>query len=119
MKTYRELIVWRKSMDFVTSIYQVSKLFPNDENFGLTSQLRRSAISIPSNISEGYGRNSLNDYIRFLNISVGSLYEVQTQIEIAFNLKYIENEQFKSIYDSTREIERMMSSLIRKLNEKK
>ena len=119
MKTYRELIVWQKSMDLVTSIYQVSKLFPNDENFGLTSQLRRSAISIPSNISEGYGRNSLNDYIRFLNISVGSLYEVQTQIEIAFNLKYIENEQFKSIYDSTREIERMMSSLIRKLNEKK
>jgi four helix bundle protein len=119
MKTYRELIVWQKYMDLVTSIYQVLKLFPNDENFGLTSQLRRSAISIPSNISEGYGRNSLNDYIRFLNISVGSLYEVQTQIEIAFNLKYIENEQFKSIYDSTREIERMMSSLIRKLNEKK
>jgi len=119
MKTYRELIVWQKSMDLVTSIYQVSKLFPNEENFGLTSQLRRSAISVPSNISEGYGRNSLNDYIRFLNISVGSLYEAQTQIEIAFNLKYIEKEQFKSIYDSTREIERMMSSLIKKLKEKK
>jgi four helix bundle protein len=119
MKTYRELIVWQKSMNLVTDIYQSSKSFPNDENYGLTSQLRRSAISIPSNISEGYGRNSLNDYIRFLNISVGSLYEVQTQIEIAFNLKYINKEQFESFYDYTREIERMMSSLIRKLKEKK
>ena len=119
MKTYRELIVWQKSMNLVTNVYQVSNSFPSNENFGLTSQLRRSAISIPSNISEGYGRNSLNDYIRFLNIAVGSLYEVQTQIEIAFNLKYIEKMQFESIYKYTREIERMMSSLIRKLKEKK
>jgi len=78
MKTYRELIVWQKYMILVTEIYKVSKLFPSEENFGLTSQIRRSAVSIPSNISEGYGRNSLNDYIRFLNISVGSLYELQT-----------------------------------------
>ncbi len=76
IKTYRELIVWEKSMSLVNQIYKVSKQFPNDENFGLTSQLRRSAVSVPSNIAEGYGRNSLNDYIRFLNISVGSLYEI-------------------------------------------
>jgi len=119
MKTYRELVVWQKSMNLVTNVYQVSNSFSSNENFGLTSQLRRSAISIPSNISEGYGRNSLNDYIRFLNIAVGSLYEVQTQIEIALNLKYIEKMQFESIYEYTREIERMMSSLIRKLKEKK
>lgn len=119
MKTYRELIVWQKSMILVGEIYKVSKSFPNDENFGLTSQLRRSAVSIPSNIAEGYGRNSLNDYIRFLNISVGSLYEMQTQIEIAFNLKYIEKNNFEELYKNTKEIERMMSSLIRKLKEKR
>jgi four helix bundle protein len=90
MKTYRELIIWLKSMILVNEVYKVSKHFPNDKNFGLTSQLRRSAISVPSNIAEGYGRNSLNDYIRFLNISVSPLYEIQTQIEIAFNLKYVE-----------------------------
>ncbi len=100
MKTYRELIVWRKSMILVTKVYKVSKLFPSEENFGLISQIRRSAISIPSNISEGYGRNSLNDYIRFLNISVGSLYELQTQIEISFNLKYIDKENFEVVYKS-------------------
>lgn len=119
MKTYRELIVWEKSMTLVNQIYKVSKQFPADENFGLTSQLRRSAISVPSNIAEGYGRNSLNDYIRFLNISVGSLYEIQTQIEIAFNLNYVEKNHFDELYENTKEIERMMSSLIRKLKEKR
>ena len=119
MKTYRELIVWQKSMGLVTNIYKVTNTFPNEENFGITSQLRRSAVSIPSNIAEGYGRNSLNDYIRFLNIAIGSLYELQTQIEIAFNLNYIIKEQFEEVYEYTREIERMMSSLIRKLKEKR
>ncbi|NLP56975.1 four helix bundle protein [Lutibacter sp. B1] len=118
MKTYRELIVWEKSMNLVTDIYQVSKSFPNDENFGLTSQIRRCAISIPSNIAEGYGRNSLNDYVRFLNISLGSLFELQTQVEIAFNLKYIVKDSFNKLYEFTREIERMLSSLIRKLKAK-
>ncbi len=119
MKTYRELIVWQKSMDLVTTIYKVTSVFPNEENFGLTSQMRRSSVSIPSNIAEGYGRNSLNDYIRFLNIAVGSLYELQTQIEIAFNLSYVLKEQFEVIHENSREIERMMSSLIRKLKEKR
>lgn len=119
MKTYRELIVWQKSMVLVNEIYKVSRSFPNDENFGLTSQLRRSAVSVPSNVAEGYGRNSLNDYIRFLNISVGSLYEMKTQIEIAFNLKYVGKSNFEELHNNTKEIERMMSSLIRKLKEKR
>lgn len=119
MKTYRELIVWQKSMDLVTTIYKVTSIFPNEENFGLTSQMRRSSVSIPSNTAEGYGRNSLNDYIRFLNIAVGSLYELQTQIEIVFNLSYVLKEQFEVIHENSREIERMMSSLIRKLKEKR
>ncbi|PHR74689.1 MAG: four helix bundle protein [Lutibacter sp.] len=119
MKTYRELIIWQKSMKLVTLNYQITKNFPETEKFGLTSQIQRSAISIPSNIAEGYGRNSLNDYIRFLNISNGSLYELQTQIEIAYNLKYTNKETFEKVYENSREIERMMSSLIRKLKEKR
>lgn len=119
MKTYRELIVWQKSMKLVTLIYQVTKNFPENEKFALVSQIQRCAISIPSNIAEGYGRNSLNDYIRFLNISNGSLYELQTQVEIAYNLKYIEKSTFEKVYENSREIERMMSSLVRKLKEKR
>ena len=65
MKTFRDLLVWQKSMSFVTQVYKISKSFPPEENFGLTSQIRRCAVSIPSNISEGYGRESLNDYLRF------------------------------------------------------
>ena len=115
LKTYRDLLVWQKSMTLVTNIYQLSKKFPNDETYGLTSQMRRCAVSIPSNIAEGYGRSSPNDYIRFLYIATGSLFELQTQIEISLNLKYIIKCDFDIIYESTREIERMLSSLTRKL----
>ncbi len=102
-------------MAFVTNIYQVIKIFPKEEVYGLTSQIRRCAISIPSNISEGYGRNSTNDYIRFLQISMGSIFEIQTQLEIAKNLGYLNQTKFLEIYDMSREIERMLSSLINKL----
>ena len=115
MKTYRDLIVWQKSIVLVTEVYKISKEFPNDETYGLTSQIRRCAVSIPSNIAEGYGRNSTNDYIHFLRIATGSLYELQTQMEIALNLHYIEKSKFNCIYELSREIERMLSSLIRKL----
>ena len=75
--------MWQKPMVLVTEVYKISKEFPNDETYGLTSQIRRCAVSIPSNIAEGYGRNSTNDYIHFLRIATGSLYELQTQMEIA------------------------------------
>ncbi len=119
MKTFRELVVWQKSMSYVTEIYKVSKKFPREEIFGLTSQMRRSAISVPSNISEGFGRQGLNDYIRFLNIAIASLFELQTQVEISYNLAYISKEKFKELFELSREIERMLSSLIRKLKEKR
>lgn len=115
MKTYRDLIVWQKAMYFVTNIYAKSASFPPNEQFGLTSQVRRSAVSIPGNIAEGYGRNSTGDYTRFLQIALGSLFEVQTQIEIAFNLNYISENDFQILFDLSREIERMLSSLIYKL----
>jgi four helix bundle protein len=119
IRTHRDLLVWQKSMVLVTDIYRKSQRFPTQEQYGLTSQIRRAAVSIPSNIAEGFGRQSTGDYIRFLNIAVGSLFEVQTQIEIAFNLSFIEESDFTVIFESTREIDRMMSSLIQKLKIKK
>ena len=115
INTYRDLIVWQKSMTFVTEVYLMTKCFPSSENFGLISQIRRSAISIPSNIAEGYGRKSTGDYIRFLQIAVVSLFEIQTQIEIAFNLLYIDKITFNNSLDKTSELDRMLSSMIAKI----
>ena len=119
MKTFRDLLVWQKSMSFVTEIYKVSKPFPKEETFGLTSQIRRSAVSIPSNISEGYGREGIKDYLRFLNIAIASLFELQTQLEIAHNLDYINKVRFQKLYELSREIERMLSSFIRSIKSNK
>jgi len=115
MKTYRDLQVWQKSMTLVTAIYKISKRFPKDEVYGLTSQMRRCAVSIPSNMAEGYGRNSTNEYLHFLRIATGSLYELQTQMEISVNLYYLNRDEFDKLYELSREIERMLSSLIGKL----
>ncbi len=102
-------------MALVTEVYSITRLFPKEELYGLISQIRRSAVSIPSNIAEGYGRYSINDYIRFLQISIGSLYEFQTQLEIGLNLGYLSKDIFEKVYEQSREIERMLSSLIKKV----
>ena len=78
IKSYRDLVVWQKAMELVTDVYELTKSFPKEELYGLTSQIRRSAVSVPSNIAEGYGRNSTQDYIRFLQIACGLLYKTQT-----------------------------------------
>ena len=93
LKSYRELIVWQKSMDLVKNIYRVTSVFPKEEMYGLTSQIRRAAVSIPSNIAEGYGRRTTKDFISFLYISRGSVYELQTQIEICGDLGMIDKEE--------------------------
>ena len=116
MKTYRDLVVWQKAMLLVTEIYKVTKSFPADEIYGLTAQMRRCAVSIPSNMAEGYGRNSTSDYVRFLHIAAASLYELQTQLEISLNLLYLKKWDFDRLYESSREIERMLSSLAKKVN---
>ena len=117
IKTYRDLIVWQKSMSLVKDIYKLSIKFPTEEQFVLTPQMRRSAISIPSNIAEGYGRNSRKDYRRFLSISRGSLFELQTQLEISQELGYINNKaEYSKIKDKTIEIDKMLNTLIQKLN---
>ena len=118
MKTFRDLIVWQKAMELVTLIYQLSKSFPKDELYGLISQMRRTAVSIPANIAEGYGRRSTQDYLRFLQIAMSSNFELQTLLEIARNLHYLSTDSFENAFDKSREIERMLSSLIKKVSSK-
>lgn len=118
MSHFRTLLIWQKSMNIVTAIYQSTKAFPKEELFGLTSQLRRCSVSIPSNIAEGSGRESNKDFIRFLNISVGSLFELQTQLEIAKNIDYLTQDEFNKQYEDTRELERMLISFIKKIKER-
>ena len=113
--TFRKLIVWQKSMQLVTEVYLELKTFPKEELYALSSQIKRCSISIPSNIAEGYGRDGTKDYLRFLNIALSSLFELQTQLEISMNLEYLQKDRFENIYQKTREIERMLSSLIRKI----
>jgi len=115
MKSYRDLMVWQKSMQLVTRVYLITKSLPKEELYGLVPQIRKSCVSIPSNIAEGYGRNSTSDYLRFLQIASGSLYELQTQLEICFNLGYLSKQNFEEIYEQSREIERMLGSLIKKV----
>jgi four helix bundle protein len=118
IKTYRDLIVWQKSINIVTEIYRVTKHFPKQETFGLVLQIRRSSISVPSNIAEGYSRYSNREFTRFLGIAIGSLSEMQTQLLISLNLEYLSKNDFTILTENSREIERMLSSLIRKLKAK-
>lgn len=115
MKTFRDFHIWQKAMMLVTKCYSLTGQFPKEEQFALISQIRRCTVSIPSNIAEGYGRGTNKDYHRFLTISLGSLFEFQTQIDIAYNLGYISSEDFTAIYEDSREVERMLSSFISKV----
>lgn len=115
LESYRDLLIWQKGMSLVADIYSMTNKYPSSDQFTLVTQTRRSAISIPSNIAEGYGRNSTSDYIRFLNISRGSLYELQTQVEIAVNLNYIPRKVFMTIYEKTEELSKMIGVLIKKV----
>jgi four helix bundle protein len=118
IRTYRDLLIWQKSMILVMEVYKTTQNFPKDEIYGLIGQMRRCAVSIPSNIAEGYGRNSSNDYVRFLRMAMGSLYELQTQFDISSNLGYITKNHYGKLFESSREIERMLSSLMKRLENK-
>ena len=115
MESYKDLIVWQKSMLLVKEIYSIVKLLPKEEQYALSDQMRRAAVSIPSNIAEGYGRASTNDYVRFLNIARGSKYELETQVHICVMLNYITKEQSASVFELTQEIGKMLNSLAKKL----
>ena len=119
LKNYKELNVWQKSYELCLKIYKMTAKFPNEERYGLTSQIRRSAVSIPSNIAEGYGRKTTLDYIRMLYISYGSVCELETQILLAGDLGFIEKGEWGTAIKDIAEIERMLKSLIKSLENKR
>ena len=118
IKSYKDLRVWQKSIELVTFIYDLSKSFPKDETFGLTSQLRRAIVSVSLNIAEGYWRHSTQSYIQFLRIARGSIMESETCIIISENLGYITNIQALEGKRKIEEVLILLNSLIKSLNEK-
>lgn len=120
VKHYQELIAWQKAMDLVEEVYKVSRNSPREETYGITSQIRRAAVSIPSNIAEGQGRRTTADFLRHLSIAYGSLLELETQLMIAVRLNYLAPEKCKEILKVAGEVGRilngLMSSLVRQFN---
>jgi four helix bundle protein len=117
MRKYKDLIIWQRSVNLATDIYEVTSAFPSEEKYGLVSQMRRCTVSIPSNIAEGAGRSSDREYSRFLEIAYGSAYELETQLHISFNLKFIDSNNFKKLTDEIEEIQKMIFTLNKKLKE--
>lgn len=115
VKSYRDLIVWQKAMDLVQMVYQVTKQFPKDELYGLTNQVRRAAVSVPSNVAEGQARNSTAEFRNFLSIARGSLAEVETQLLIATRLEYMTKEQLAPILSLQEEVNKMLNALMKTL----
>ena len=113
MKTHKDLDVWKKSVSLVTSIYEVTKTFPKDDIYGLTNQIRRSAVSIPSNMAEGSARKGEKEFIQFLYISLGSMAELETQLIIANNLKYVNLNDYELMTGRLEEIRKMIIGLIK------
>lgn len=115
MANFKELLVWQKSIDFVTEIYKFTDSFPKDETFGLRSQIRRASVSIPSNIAEGNSRRSKPDYVQFLKISRGSCAEVETQLTISKNLHFLDEKIYLKLNQDIIEISKMLNGLINSL----
>jgi len=112
---FRDLDVWKKSISFVRKIYLLTKSFPSSELYGIVSQMQRAAVSIPSNIAEGAGRDSNAEFSRFVSISEGSAYEIETQIIIAYEIEYITESEYNNLLHDVRELQRMLSGLKRSL----
>jgi len=118
MWAHKKLSVWKESMDLVESVYMLTSRFPKSEIFGLSSQIRRSAVSIPANISEGAARNRPKEFIRFIRISYGSLSELETHLEISTRLKYTDEYTLTDLQNKMRKISAQLSGLIRSLETK-
>lgn len=118
LKSYRDLLVWQKAMELAVRTYRLTESFPRNENYGLTSQMRRASVSVPSNIAEGYGRGSRKEYVQFLFIAQGSLKELETQVILSQRLSYATGEQADSILLEAEVIGKMLGSLIRSLRPK-
>ena len=115
VKDYRDLIVWQKAMDLVEQIYRLTRLFPPEEKYGLTVQVRKAAVSVPSNIAEGQGRRTTKEFLQFLSIASGSLKEVQTHVMIAQRLGYLSEEQTFQAMDLAEQVGRLQSGLVASL----
>ena len=120
IKSYKDLLIWQKGIDIVINLYQLVEDFPKQETYALSSQLKRASVSIPSNIAEGYGRNSTQSYIHFVSISRGSLFELETQLIIAQKLKFVKNESLLSeLMNQITEESKMINSFLSKLESSK
>jgi four helix bundle protein len=115
--SYRDLIVWQKSMDLIEVLHPALQRLPREELFALNAQLRKSALSIASNISEGHDRNSKNEFLHFLGIARGSLAEVQTQIHVAGRLRYWTHDEIEDFLSRTYEISKMLTALMKSLKQ--
>lgn len=118
MKTHKDLDVWKLSIEFVTEIYNLTKYFPKEEQFGLTNQIRRASVSIPSNIAEGAGRRSDKEFLQFLYISMGSIQEIDTQLLISLNLNYLTKSEYEILLTKLDQISKMISGLIKFVKER-
>ena len=119
LKSYRDLEVWKKSIDLVELIYRASKDFPPEERFGLTSQVRRAAVSVPSNIAEGAARTGTGEFLQSLSVASGSLAEVETQLIIANRLEMLSQAEKEALLAQTDEISRMLGGLKRSLESRR
>ena len=118
IRSFHDLIVWQRSVDFVLRIYELTKSFPSEERFGLTSQIRRAAVSIPSNIAEGQARNTKAAFANYVDIALGSAAELETQLTIAVKIKYISKNDYDGSISELTEINRMLYGLLRRLRSK-
>ena len=122
MRNFRELEIWQRSMELVKKTYEVTKDFPDYEKFGLKSQMQRAAVSIPSNIAEGCSRNSQRDFKRFLEIAIGSAFELETQMILAADLHYVKKEVNKNLVEDINALQKQMNTFIsylKKISSKK
>jgi four helix bundle protein len=115
VQTYRDLLVWQRAMDMVVELYQLTKRFPKEELYGLTTQVRRAAVSVPSNIAEGQGRGVGNEFNHHLRIAQGSLQEVETQVLVAERLQYVDRTQMASVMEIAAEVGRLNRGLQKSL----
>jgi len=118
IRSFRDLDIWKRSVDLAERIYATTKIFPPGEVYGLTRQLRRAAVSVPSNIAEGFGRFHNKEYIQFLFMSLGSCAEITTQLIIAQRLGYIKNNDAENLVSEVEQISKMTMSLIKKLRQR-
>ena len=118
IKSYRDLIVWQKSMELTVAIYRLTRTLPSVERFGLVAQLQWAAAAIPANLAEGHERRSRGDFKRFVSIARGSLAELETHLELAHRLAYLNAETMQSIEAAAAEVGRMLSVMLRKLGRK-